>query len=101
MKKDTEAVTAPRNFLDPKTLENAEREDVMRAQTRALTRLIVGDDFSPKSETGYWLACCRKFRAMRDVTRLGCYAWWRLNDDLKDVQRTLLKSRGRYPRTDR
>lgn len=35
----------------------------------------------------------RRLRALRSWVTLGCYAWWRLTDDIKNVQRIMVKER--------
>ena len=56
-------------------------------------RALLGDDYRPKSIVGYHLLLCRHLRSLRACCRKGCYAWWRLTDDLKAQQRRLLEYR--------
>jgi hypothetical protein len=60
-------------------------------------RSLLGDDFVVKSEAGHWLLACRNTRASLSWIRPYAYAWFKLQEDLKQCQRRLLEIRRRRP----
>ena len=53
-------------------------------------RALTGDDFETNGKLRrelLWRA--RQIRALRSWVREGCYAWWRLSDDLKRTQQEI------------
>lgn len=57
-----------------------------------LKRALFGDSLEAKNtRRGRLLLESRKIRALRAWTKDGCYAWWRLTDDLKNIQKEMHK----------
>lgn len=59
-----------------------------------LVRALFGDDM-PVADTARnrLLRAARRTRALRSWVAIGCYAYWRLTDDLKTAQRALMQER--------
>lgn len=57
-------------------------------------RALFGDDM-PRRDTkrNSLLRNARHLRALRSWITIGAYAWWRLTDDLKIIQREMVKER--------
>lgn len=57
-----------------------------------LIRALFGDPFDAHgSRRRRLLKQARHIRALRAWVKVGCYAWWRLTDDLKYIQREIRK----------
>ena len=60
------------------------------SQNKLRVRALCGDDFDARGEPRrVLLRRARYERAIRSWVTEGCYAWWRLTDDLKRTQRAM------------